>query len=152
MQKCFNLLKDLESQEKISNEDSSSILVWGAIGGRFDHSIGTLHAVMVSAPEYRKVYLIQDGNLLFLLRKGTHTIECDKNQIGPSCGLIPVGVDVPRVSTKGLKWNLQDQETSIGGLLSVCNVIPYADDHHTSTVEVTVHSGCIFWTCELHLQ
>ena len=59
MQKCFNLITELVDSAQMEDQ---TILVWGAIGGRFDHTIGALHSVMASAP-CQRVYLLQEGNI-----------------------------------------------------------------------------------------
>lgn len=38
--------------------------------------------------------------------KGEHFIEVDHSIIGPTCGLLPVGISSTILSTTGLEWNL----------------------------------------------
>ena len=40
------------------------------------------------------------------LEKGEHLIEIDANLIGPTCGLLPVGIDSTILTTRGLRWDL----------------------------------------------
>jgi hypothetical protein len=37
--------------------------------------------------------------------QGTHEITIDHSQYGQTCGILPLGVQESRVSTKGLKWD-----------------------------------------------
>lgn len=38
--------------------------------------------------------------------QGEHIIHVDQTLLGPTCGLLPVGVASSRLSTSGLEWNL----------------------------------------------
>ena len=40
------------------------------------------------------------------LPQGEHIIHVDRQVLGPSCGMLPVGIDSTMLTTEGLKWNL----------------------------------------------
>ncbi|KAI9615661.1 hypothetical protein KEM48_005576 [Puccinia striiformis f. sp. tritici PST-130] len=66
---------------------------------------------------------------------------------GPSpltCGILPIGVNHATVTTRGLKWNLDQTKTSMTGLLSTSNHILPATD----VVEVESDERLI-WTMEI---
>lgn len=38
--------------------------------------------------------------------QGEHRINIDHTAFGPTCGLLPVGIDSTNLTTTGLRWNL----------------------------------------------
>ena len=45
--------------------------------------------------------------------QGEHTIEIDHTLLGPTCGLLPVGVDSAKLRTTGLRWNLGELDPEL---------------------------------------
>jgi thiamine pyrophosphokinase len=52
------------------------------------------------------IYLTKYPNTIVFLNKGEHILHIDDAVLGPTCGLLPVGVDSTILSTRGLQWNL----------------------------------------------
>lgn len=78
--------------------------MYGAIGGRFDHTMSSIHTLYQFLQH--KVYLVSIGNLTLLLRSGVgNVVSCDKRFEGESIGLWPMNGSAS-VKTTGLKWNL----------------------------------------------
>lgn len=85
---------------------------------------------------------------------------------GPHCGLFPIGAS-PTVRTTGLRWNLQADRMSMGGLVSSSNLIAFDDDYVTSAICASSSNSCgsvlvdetlhvtvstdhpVLWTCEI---
>lgn len=101
---------------------------------------------------------------LRLLPQGEHRIHINHDMLGPTCGLLPLGVDSTILSTTGLRWNLStysrplsrfgvlthcgvfaaDTESSFDGLVSTSNhLVPEEDIVWVKT------SRPIWWTAEL---
>ena len=59
---------------------------------------------------------------------------------GPTCGLIPIGARAERVTTRGLKWNLDRAPLAFGELVSSSN--SFADD--TCVVEVETSQPLLY--------
>lgn len=51
------------------------------------------------------VSLMDQGGNAADSAQGTHEIAIDHSQYGQTCGILPLGVQESRVSTKGLKWD-----------------------------------------------
>ncbi|CAL6023199.1 Thiamin_pyrophosphokinase [Hexamita inflata] len=91
------------------------ILVLGALGGRFDHS---LYNISICARQFtlnKRIFMVDADNILFVC-KGVNLI-----QTGPhnTVGLFPLKGKT-KVLTKGLKWDV-DGEIDFMGLVSVSN-------------------------------
>ena len=84
-----------------------------------------------------RVYVITDDNIGWVLdgvsvdvepwncilncAKGHHRISIDHELLGPTCGLLPVGIDSTVLSTSGLRWNLGKSKLStLHTLLITC--------------------------------
>ncbi|KAJ3329693.1 cAMP-dependent protein kinase subunit [Blyttiomyces sp. JEL0837] len=82
------------------------IIALGAVGGRFDQTIASIHKLFVIGSQ-RKVYLVSNESIVVLLTpEYKHQIICDRDIEGPTCGVMPIGVSVANVVTTGLKWNI----------------------------------------------
>ncbi|TPX34091.1 thiamine diphosphokinase [Synchytrium microbalum] len=145
--------------QKVQDQDSTDfqkclalyeIVALGALSGRFDHvmhAINVLHQSQVG----RRLYLLSDEGVVFLLTPGKHVIICDPNIEGPTCGLLPIGIAVAKLTTTGLKWNLDPtMPTSFGGLVSTSNAFADESDGHEKVVTVDTDQP-IVWTCEVRL-
>ncbi|KAK6525906.1 hypothetical protein TWF281_010949 [Arthrobotrys megalospora] len=118
------------------------IIAYGAMGGRVDqtfHAIDQLfqashrlngenerggdeasqHTSSSNTTE-RKLMLMSEESVTFLLEKGKNIIDTPLRLFGKTCGLIPVaGASV--ITTKGLEWDLYETETRFGGMVSTSN-------------------------------
>ncbi|KAJ3413488.1 hypothetical protein HDV05_007933 [Chytridiales sp. JEL 0842] len=123
--KCVRYLQELEAKEEgEKGEGVYEIVVYGAIGGRFDQTMATIHALHELTSLGRKVYAMSNESMAVLLRENVkHEIHINKRVEGPTCGLLPIGVTEARCRTSGLKWNLDESmpALSFGKFLSTSN-------------------------------
>jgi thiamine pyrophosphokinase len=78
-----------------------------------------------------------------LIDAGQSTIIIDEEVQGPQCGLIPLGGPVVKISTKGLRWNLNEARLEFGRLISTSNCL--------EAKEIIIDSSDPFlWTTALH--
>lgn len=106
-------------------------IVYGAFGGRFDQEMASLQA-LYKYQHALQLFLYDDHTMAFLLPAGcvnhVHLAlpKSDHQQTaaseGPVCGLIPLGCPVDSVTTTGLRWNLCNQRTAFGDLVSTSNL------------------------------
>lgn len=103
------------------------------------HTLFESHCILGGTP----VCLLLENSLTWLLEKGQHNIGAPSRLAGSWCGLIPLGAPCPSVTTRGLKWNLDNSEMAFGKLVSTSN-------EFDGSGAVTVHtSGPLVWTMEL---
>jgi thiamine pyrophosphokinase len=112
--------------------------------GRLDQFFGNVHELCVRAEQGLDVWWLGERSASIVLAAGKHRISIDASLEGPMCGLVPVAGTVSNVTTRGLKWDLTDQETrfGFGGLVSTSNEVT------AEAIEVDT-SGLLLWTCSL---
>ena len=95
------------------------------------------------------------------LIQGEHNIMVDNPAIGPTCGLLPVGIESTVLTTRGLRWNLgkffadllnsrtnsiiDHRESSFSGLVSTSNAIEEKNVYVSTTRP-------IWWCIEMHVD
>ena len=96
------------------------VFTLGALGGRLDHVLYNMK-VLFDYPNL-EIILIGDDSTAQAIPAGKTVIKCETEYEKTCCGLIPLQGDA-RVSTIGLKWNLEDDVMSFntGGLISTSN-------------------------------
>jgi len=140
LMKCVVALEEKEREENCQYD----IILLGGLTGRLDQTVHTLSFLHKLRKTRKRVYAVTDENVGWVLDTGEHEIEIDHTILGPTCGLLPVGVDSTMLSTLGLKWNLTDQESSFDGLVSTSNHLLCGED----LVWIKT-SRPIWWTVEL---
>lgn len=155
--------------------DTIRCVVFGAFGGRFDQEMAGVQALYKYSNSNLQLFLYDDHTMAFLLPSGcvnhihlalasaANADDDDDDGVangpsvvvsseGPTCGLIPLGSPVERVTTTGLQWNLQNQKTAFGDLVSTSNRILQLDDAGGGSVTVvTVQcSQPLVFTAEVH--
>lgn len=129
--------------------EAAPVLVLGGQpgGGRLDQFFGNVQELCARAEQGVDVWWVSKQSVSMVLAPGRHRIAIDPTREGPMCGILPIGAPVAKVTTKGLRWNLTDQETRFGdgGLVSSSNEV----------VDAAVHvetSGTLLWTCDFALH
>ncbi|CAG8459263.1 7350_t:CDS:2 [Ambispora gerdemannii] len=145
-QKCIALLS-LKEQEASLEYD---IIGYGALGGRFDHTMSSIHILhqqinnddIKKKEQQKRIYLLTDHDITMLLSEGKHNVFCDLSILGPTCGILPIGVSQAVITTTGLRWNLTKATTSFGNMISTSNQF----NGEIVTIET---DSPVIWTVEL---
>ena len=98
---------------------SGRILVFGALGGRLDHSLSNILLLAHPAWAYRRIELVERYQRAWLVSGGTKI----EGQVGDTVSLIPLGGDVYVERTKGLRWPLKAEMLLSGPARGVSNVM-----------------------------
>jgi thiamine pyrophosphokinase len=137
--------KCLEELNLRQGKSSLDIVVFGALGGRIDHEMCNLSYLYEWTKCFNSLTMLSDYNLVCLLDgPGRFTVIPDLSIEGPVCGILPVGSPCERVTTKGLKWNMNNQRLAFGEIVSSSNEIV------DKVIEIQCSSPVI-WTTELRL-
>ncbi|KAG0150089.1 hypothetical protein CROQUDRAFT_682715 [Cronartium quercuum f. sp. fusiforme G11] len=161
--KCIELVEEIERSEG----QTYQIVIHGGLNGRLDQTLHTLHTLLIlesgqqgqivegyrhqtSRRHLGETWVVDthSGSMACALEPSyVHRFsipaewERDSNL---TCGLLPLGVDSALVTTRGLRWDLDNTRTSMTGLLSTSNQV--ATD--TTLVEIETDRA-IIWTMEL---
>ncbi|KAJ1929748.1 thiamine pyrophosphokinase [Tieghemiomyces parasiticus] len=138
--KCLSWIDTLVTA-KGHNVSEVTVVAYGGLGGRFDHTMSSIYTLYNFGVE-RPIYLVSRNTMTCLLQEGESRIECDWYKSRPTCGILPIGADSTVLTTRGLRWNLNNQESSFHGMLSTSNIIDEPE------VVVTT-SKPIIWTMDL---
>ncbi len=150
----------LKTELNSEASQQQSVLVLGAMGGRFDQEMANVNALYQWRGVFKRLVLVDVENTCILLEPGlVHRIlpmvsrgdeqgEGDWKVLeGRYCGLLPLGQEAACVRTSGLCWNLHDEPLAFGCRISTSNTVPL------STTEVTVQtSHPLLWTCTYELS
>jgi len=103
LEKAF---EHIELAEQLVSEDRQSShvtlnVVFGGLGGNFSQLMSNFVPAMVRPK--RRVAYADKNNVVLVLHPGEHHIVAP---IGTRCGLLPLGTQCRKITTKGLKWEL----------------------------------------------
>ncbi|TDL25502.1 thiamine pyrophosphokinase [Rickenella mellea] len=125
------------------NPPPQEIVLLGGLSGRLDQTIHTLSFLHKMRAEDVRIYAVTPDNVGWVLDGGEHTIDLSGlHGVGPTCGLLPVGIDSTVLTTRGLRWNLDEKESSFDGMVSTSNQLD-ANEVYVKT------SRPIWWCVEL---
>lgn len=110
-------------REQVATRQSSrlNVFVLGALGQRFDHTMANCHILYRYSKVFRRLVLLGEESLAFLLPAGRHWIVPDARTENPVCGLIPMGQPCTSIRTRGLRWELRGEAMAMGSLVSTSN-------------------------------
>lgn len=144
-QDTTDFMKCLSNQRV--QDSTGDVYVLGALSGRFDHTMASLNVLFLYSP--RKILLVSEQSIVFLLNPGENIIECNQEIEGPACGLFPLTGEA-RVTTTGLKWNLNvETPMRFGGLISTSNGFENEKSVDGRCKITVVNDIPILWTCQL---
>ncbi|KAH9902785.1 thiamine pyrophosphokinase [Cubamyces lactineus] len=142
LMKCIAALVEDERAER--HVEQNTIVILGGLTGRLDQTVHTLSLVHKLRRSRKRTFVITDDNVAWLLDAGEHRIHVDHTLFGPTCGLLPVGIDSTILTTTGLRWNLTDHPSSFDGMVSTSNhLVP---EEPVVSIKTTKP---IWWTMEL---
>ncbi|XP_021941184.1 thiamin pyrophosphokinase 1 isoform X3 [Zootermopsis nevadensis] len=115
--------------------------------GRLDQILANLNTLYKAKDIVGNVpvYQLAKNSLSWLLAAGSHQINVGDATVkkGCWCSLVALGAGVERVTTTGLKWNLDDRVMEFGGTISTSNT--YSGD----PVVTVKTSGSLVWSMGL---
>jgi len=123
------------------------IVAYPAMNGRLDHVMSNINTLFLLEDYAATSYLLSDQDIVCLIKPGVTNIMSNTGMEGEYCGLIPIGSPSVCVTTKGLKYNVENDEFRFGGLISTSNSIQQDCDH--VMVKTSSH---LLWTLNFVLR
>ena len=136
-----------------------SIYIFCNFSGRLDHALAnlnTLYKIMSNGntDNYVNTYIISEESITFLLSKGLNCInltnnEINKSLLGTYCGMFPLNKP-SKVTTNGLKWNLNNHLCSFDDLISSSNEFDLNNDNNNNNNFVYIETeNPLLWTMSI---
>ncbi|KAI0279731.1 thiamine pyrophosphokinase [Russula aff. rugulosa BPL654] len=145
LMKCIRSLQEKEEADGV--DTPYDVVLLCGFSGRLDQTVHLLSYLHKLRKSGRRLFAVADENVGWVLDEGKHRISIDHSVLGPTCGLLPVGVDSTVLTTTGLRWNLTNQTSGFDGLLSTSNhLVPDEDTVYIET------SRPIWWVAELRQE
>ncbi|KAI0072535.1 thiamine pyrophosphokinase [Panus rudis PR-1116 ss-1] len=141
LMKCVEAITE---KEQVQGGDQYEIIILGGLSGRLDQTIHTLSYLHKLRHVRQRVFAVNDENIGWVLVGGEHHININHKLFGPTCGLLPVGIDHTILTTRGLRWNLHETKSHFDGMVSTSNHLVPSEP--VVTVKIT---NPIWWTMEL---
>lgn len=109
------------------------IIVMGALGSRFDHSLTNVNLLIKPIEANINAYIISEHNKISVINPNFNSDIFKKCKVGDTLSLIPLTTKVMGVTTKGLKYPLDNYTMSIGRSLGVSNEVISENPYVTIT-------------------
>lgn len=116
---------------KMSERPAGVRLVYAFVenSGRLDQIMANLQSLFLAPGSLGDVYLLSSESVSWLLPPGSHHISLPQTQLtGLHCGLIPLA-GTTTITSKGLKWDLDEGQLKFGSLVSTSNAFLSNDVH-----------------------
>ncbi|RCW50944.1 thiamine diphosphokinase [Paenibacillus prosopidis] len=97
----------------------SELVLLGALGTRFDHSLANVHLLALAAKQNVRATIIDEHNKITL---ATEQIMIQK-QGYPNVSLLPLTMQVKGITLTGFQYPLTDAALTIGQSLGISNVL-----------------------------
>ena len=128
---------DTQAALRLAREQDAFCILTGALGKRFDHTYSTIFSFGNSAT--RGCIADEQEAICFLHDNETITISADT--LPKAISLLPISKKVTGVTTKGLYWELNEEELSQIKPYAVSNVL--AENHGTNSFTIGIAEGTL---------
>lgn len=135
---CFPMEKDETDLELAlqwsADKGGSSIVILGALGGRFDQTLANVHLLVLPSLQDIQIELVDGEENIRLLRPGEHGIE---GRAGDTVSLIPLDGKASGITSSGLKYPLRDESLEFGPARGISNMML------SDSASLELHSGLL---------
>ncbi|MDY0408134.1 thiamine diphosphokinase [Virgibacillus soli] len=97
----------------------NALYIFGATGGRFDHTLVNMQLLLPIAKEHIKAVIVDTHNYIEMTLPGTYTIEEDMNY--ENISFIPISKHVLGLTLTGFYYPLIDKKIEMGTTLTISN-------------------------------
>ncbi|MDR6554332.1 thiamine diphosphokinase [Paenibacillus qinlingensis] len=120
---CDPIYKDLTDTEMAFNwaleQRPSQILLVGALGTRFDHSLANVHLLRKGMAQGVPCAIMDANNLIMVIDQSTHVRRGPYTHIS----LLPLSLEVKGITLHGFQYPLHQATLEIGMSLGISNIL-----------------------------
>ncbi|XP_037040872.1 thiamin pyrophosphokinase 1 isoform X2 [Bradysia coprophila] len=132
----------MELSPYIQSDNIGSVVALLDTSGRIDHIFAHI-STLVKAQGFLdnvNIFILSRDSISWLLNVGSHVIHIPQDFVDQQfwCSFVPIDGKCC-VSTTGLKWNLDNQFTQFGGIVSTSNT-------YSSNVVTLQSDGLLYWS------
>lgn len=110
---------ELAFREALRNNPDEIVLL-GAIGTRFDHSLANVHLLRTAAERGIAAVIVDEHNAIRLM---TDTLELERREGFAHVSLLPLSERVTGITLTGFQYPLTEAALTIGQSLGISNVL-----------------------------
>lgn len=122
---------------EVLSDNPKEVIILGAIGTRFDHSLASVHLLRVAMNSGVRARIIDEYNEISLVAPYEKVIV--DGEPGDLFSLLPLTEKVSGVNVKGARWPLQEANFIIGNPYGVSNQLA------ADKVEISIKSGLMLF-------
>ena len=111
----------------------TQLVIMGAVGSRMDHSIANVFILKKLLEKGVNATIVNENNEIMLIKDKVELKACE----GYHLSLIPLTQKVVGITTKGLKYSLNDGELEIGKSIGVSN------EFEQEVAQITIKDGLL---------
>jgi len=109
------------------------ILIFGALGGRIDHSLANISLLVMAADEGVPAKIVDESCELFAVKN-----SCEiKGEKGGTVSLLPLSSEVTGITIRGFEYPLADGVMRVGTPYGISNRLSGPEGH------ISIASGCL---------
>lgn len=102
-------------------QNPETITIFGATGGRMDHTIGNIHLLLKPLLQSNavKIQVVDNKNIIYLTKPSTHAIS--RNPQLKYVSFFPITLEVKGLTLRGFKYPLTNCHIPMGSTLCISN-------------------------------
>lgn len=100
---------------------ADEIILIGATGTRLDHTLSNVQNLVLAYKDKIKCSIIDEYNKLYIIRESTKIFK--EKLFGPYISLLPLTPIVEKVTLKGFKYILKNEDMALGNSIGVSNQV-----------------------------
>ena len=105
--------------EKLLEKDYDQLILFAALGGRFDHALANLYTLERLFNSKTKIKIVTPKNQIEIIKNK----KIIKGKQGKTVSLLPLSKEVKGVTLNGFKYKLKDDILKRGSSLGLSNIV-----------------------------
>lgn len=134
---CDPVMKDVTDTqmafEWALEQKPDDLIIMGALGTRFDHSLANIHLLYRGLSSHVNCYIVDEYNKILLIAKETMIFKDGYTH----CSLLPFSMGVKGLTLTGFQYPLFNASLEIGQSLGISNIL------HSESGSISITEGLL---------